>query len=138
MLGGAHSADALGEARDFSRCGLAMNHALLRVARQHRLGRLERRRSGLLVAGGDRLFHRAHGASQPGSPRFIDGGAADSLAGGFLSRFGVSHDVILEGAPGPLVWQGRLGINDWVLYSESPNERQPHRETAASRRLCAD
>ena len=33
---------------------------------------------------------------QPGAPCLVDGGAADGLTGGFLRRFGISHDLILE------------------------------------------
>src|SRR5262245_57916048 len=72
-----------------------MDHAFLRSTNDDRLGFLQRRASGLLVSGSDRLLHFAHRASQAAPPRFVGGGAADGLASGFLCRFRVGHDVIL-------------------------------------------
>ena len=56
VLGGAHGAYALRKARDFARCGFAMEHTFLRGTHDDRLGFLQGRPSSLLLTGGNRLL----------------------------------------------------------------------------------
>ena len=76
-----------------------MHEALLRRAREHRLGFLQRRGCGSLVARGDRLFHFARVAARTAAARFIGFGAADGLAGSLLRRFGIGYWQILNVEP---------------------------------------
>src|SRR5436190_16247521 len=51
--------DAAGEARNFARCGILVQYALLGPAHQFRLGGLHGNDGGILVAGDDCLFNLA-------------------------------------------------------------------------------
>src|SRR5262249_22773622 len=95
VLGGAHGANALRKARDFARCGFAMDHAFLCSTNDDRLCFLQCCASGLLISGSDSLLHFAYRAPHAAPPRLVGGGTADGLASGFLCRFRVGHDVIL-------------------------------------------
>jgi hypothetical protein len=122
-LRASHGADALDQAGNFARRGLAMDHPFLRRARDDRLGFLQGRPGGRFIACGDRRFHLAHRASHASAPRLVRGGAADGLASGFLCRFRVGHGLILEALFGPQFGRRSAGKRQrmiGVLYSERP------------------
>lgn len=71
-----------------------MNDAFLGGADQSRFGfRHGRERTGA-VAGGDGFLDLARRRAHARAPRFIDGGPAFGLAGGFLGGFGIGHSVL--------------------------------------------
>lgn len=71
-----------------------MNDALLGGADQSRLGLRHGRECTRSVASGDGFLDLARRRAHARTPRFIDGGPAVGLAGGFLSGFGIGHSVL--------------------------------------------
>lgn len=80
----AECGDPVSEPRHLTAGGVAVHDIFLRRANDHRLGLRHRGEGGGPIAGADRLFNFAHCTSQARTPRFIDDGAADALARGFL------------------------------------------------------
>src|SRR3990170_1878096 len=76
-----------------------LREAVLRRAREHRFGFLQRRGCGSLVARGDRLLHFARVAACAAAARFVGFSAADGLAGSLLRRFGIGHWQVLNVEP---------------------------------------